>query len=264
VTGLEIVEYAGLGAVAGTMAGLLGIGGGVIIVPGLAFLLAGHAVPADRLMQVSVGTSLATIVATSLSSIRAHHRRGAVRWPVVARLTPGIVFGAALGAAIADYLPTRTLAIVFGGFLVLISIRLALAGQPGAHRQLPGTPGLIGCGGGIGTLSSLLGIGGGAMTVPFLTWCNVAVREAVATSSACGLPIAVAGATSFAVAGWNTPGLPAWTTGYVYWPAFIAIVPMSVLFAPLGAKLAHSLPTLLLRRLFATFAFVVGVRMLIG
>ncbi|MDZ7748914.1 MAG: sulfite exporter TauE/SafE family protein [Halofilum sp. (in: g-proteobacteria)] len=142
MTGLELLAYAALGAVSGTMAGLLGVGGGVIIVPGLALLLATDSVPADRLMQVAVGTSLATIVATSLSSIRAHHRRGAVRWPTVARLTPGIVVGAGLGAAIADWLPTRGLAIVFGAFLVLISLRLALLGTPAPHRQLPGAPGL--------------------------------------------------------------------------------------------------------------------------
>jgi len=264
MTGLELLAYAGLGTVAGTLAGLLGVGGGIIIVPGLAFLLAGDSIPADRLMQVAVGTSLATIVATSLSSIRAHHRRGAIRWPVVARLTPGIVVGAALGAGIADWLPTRGLAIVFGTFLVLVAVRLAMPGQPAPHRQLPGKTGLAACGTAIGTLSSLVGIGGGTMTVPLLTWCNVPVRQAVATSAACGFPIAVAGALGFAIAGWDVAGMPAWSTGYVYWPAFVAVVPLSMLFAPLGAKLAHTVPMTALKRGFAIFVFIVGVRMLIG
>jgi hypothetical protein len=264
VTGIELAAFAALGAVAGTLAGLLGVGGGIIVVPGLALLLAGDSVPADRLMQVAVGTSLATIVATSLSSIRAHHRRGAVRWPIVARLAPGIVAGAALGAAVADRLPTRTLAMIFGAFLVLVAARLALPGQPAPHRQLPSAPGLAGWGAGIGAVSSLLGIGGGTMTVPLLSWCNVPLREAVGTSAAGGLPIAIAGAASFAVAGWDVPGLPPGATGYVYWPAFVALAPATVLFAPLGARLAHAVPQHLLRRAFAAFVLIVGVRMLVG
>lgn len=261
---VELLPFALLGAMAGTVAGLLGVGGGILVVPGLALLLAGGEVPADRLMQVAVGTSLANIVVTSLSSIRAHHRRGAVRWPVVARMTPGIVAGALLGAVIADLLPTRTLAIVFGVFLLLVAARLAFGGQPAPHRQLPGPVGLAGVGTGVGTLSSLLGIGGGTMTVPFLAWCNVSLREAVATSAACGLPIAVAGTAGFILAGLGTPAMPALATGYVYWPAFIAVAPLSIAFAPLGARLAHTIPVATLRRGFALFVLIVGTRMLIG
>lgn len=260
----ELLPFALLGAVAGTVAGLLGVGGGILVVPGLAFLLAGGEVPADRLMQVAVGTSLANIVVTSLSSIQAHHRRGAVRWPVLARLTPGIVIGALLGAVIADVLPSRTLAIVFGVFLLIVAARLGFGGQPAPHRQLPGTAGLAAAGTGIGTLSSLLGIGGGTMTVPLLAWCNVALREAVATSAACGLPIAIAGAAGFALAGLDTPGMPALATGYIYWPAFLAVAPLSIAFAPVGAWLAHTIPVAVLRRGFALFVLIVGVRMLVG
>lgn len=260
----ELLAFAALGAVAGTLAGLLGIGGGIVIVPGLAFLLAGGDVPPDRLMQVAVGTSLATIVVTALSSIRAHHRRGAVQWPIVARMTPGIVIGAILGALIADALPTRTLAIVFGLFLLAVAARLGLGGQPAPHRRLPGPAVLGTAGGGIGTLSSLLGIGGGTMTVPLLAWCNVPLREAVATSAACGLPIAVAGAAGFAFAGADVAGMPAASTGYIFWPAFIAVAPLSVVFAPLGARLAHTVPVGALRRGFALFVLLVGLRMLLG
>lgn len=264
MTVAEILPFLALGAVAGTLAGLLGIGGGLLIVPGLAFLLGDGTVPADRLMQFAVGTSLATIVATALSSIRAHHRRGAVDWNVMARLTPGIIGGALLGAAIADLLPTRTLAIVFGVFLLIISVRLFLPGQPAAHRRLPGYLGTTTYGAGIGTLSSLLGIGGGTLTVPLLTWHNTDVRAAVGTASACGLPIAVAGTIGFIVMGLGTGGLPTGATGYVYWPAFLAVVPTSMAFAPLGARLAHTLPRMALRRGFAIFVAIVGVRMLIG
>lgn len=260
----SLVPFALVGAASGTLAGLLGVGGGIIVVPGLAFLLAGGEVPADRLMQVAVGTSLANIVVTSLSSIRAHHRHGAVHWAVVARMTPGIVAGALLGAVIADVLPSRTLAIVFGVFLLLVAGRLGFGGQPAPHRQLPGGITLAACGGGIGTLSSLLGIGGGTMTVPLLAWCNVALREAVATSAACGLPIALAGAVGFALAGLDTPGMPALATGYIYWPAFIAVAPLSIAFAPVGAWLAHTIPVMTLRRGFALFVLIVGLRMLAG
>lgn len=264
MSALALLAYAGLGALAGTTAGLLGVGGGIIVVPGLAFLLSEGPIPAERLMQVAVGTSLATIVATSLSSIRAHHRRGAVRWDIVRRLVPGIVVGAVGGALLADALPTRALAVIFGVFLVAVAARLALPGQPAPHRDLPGSGGLGAWGAGIGAVSSLLGIGGGTMTVPLLTWCNVALRTAVATSAACGLPIAVAGAAGFAAAGWSTPGLPPGATGYVYWPAFAALAPATVLFAPLGARLAHTVPQGALRRVFALFVFAVGLRMLAG
>jgi len=260
----ELLPFAALGAVAGTLAGLLGIGGGIVIVPGLAFLLAGGMVPPERLMQVAVGTSLATIVVTALSSIRAHHRRGAVHWPVVARMTPGILAGAVLGGLIADALATRTLAIVFGKFLLIVAARLAFGGQPVPHRRLPATPALGVVSGGIGTLSSLLGIGGGTMTVPLLAWCNVPLREAVATASACGLPIALAGAATFALAGGDVAGMPAASTGYIHWPAFIAVAPLSVLFAPLGARIAHAIPVDVLRRGFALFVLIVGIRMLVG
>ena len=260
----ELLPLLALGAVAGTLAGLLGVGGGIVIVPGLALLLGDGTVPADRLMQFAVGTSLASIVVTALSSIRAHHRRGAVSWPIVARLTPGIVAGAIAGAVIADRLPTRALAIVFGVFLLLVAARLAIPGQPAPQRRLPGGASLAGYGTGGGTLSALLGIGGGTMTVPLLTWHNIDVRAAVGTAAACGLPIALAGTLGFVVTGWGTPGLPAGATGYVYWPALLALAPASVAFAPLGARLAHSVPRAVLRRGFAVFVAVVGVRMLLG
>lgn len=264
MTPVDLLVFVALGAAAGTFAGLLGVGGGVIVVPGLAFVLGSGVVPGERLMQVAVGTALATLVATSLSSIRAHHRRHAVRWPVVARLAPGLVVGAGIGAVIADALPTRGLAIVFGTFLLLMAVRLAVPWRPAVHRQVPSSAWLGGWGVAMGTVASLLGIGGAAMTVPLLTWSNVPLRESVGTAAACGLPIAVAGAASFVVAGWGTPGMPAWATGYVYWPAFAVLAPTTVLFAPVGARLTHALPVRLLRRGFAVFLAIVGVRMLLG
>ncbi len=264
MTGVELGAFLALGAAAGTLAGLLGIGGGIIIVPGLAAVLIDAGVPPERLMQVAVGTSLATIIATALASIYAHHRRGAVRWPLVAQLTPGVAVGALVGTAVADGLATRALAIIFGVFLIVVALRLAGLGAPSPQRGVPGRAGLAAWGGGIGGVASLLGIGGGTLTVPFLTWCNVGVREAVATSAALGLPIAVAGTLGFIAMGWGYPGLPMGATGYVYWPAWLAITPATIAFAPLGARLAHTLPTAWLKRAFALFVLIVGVRMLMG
>lgn len=259
-----LVLYLLLGAFAGTLAGLLGVGGGLVIVPVLTFVFHGQGFAEQFIVHLAVGTSLATIVFTSISSVRAHHKRGAVLWPVVRQLTPGIIVGSLAGAAIADALPAATLATVFGIFALAVAVEMAFGRKPALHRQLPALPGMFGAGGVIGVVSAIVGIGGGSLTVPFLTWCNVAMRNAVATSAACGLPIALAGAVGFAATGWNEPGLPVWSTGYVYWPALVVVALATIVFAPLGARLAHTLPTATLKRFFAVFLAVLGTKMLIG
>lgn len=261
---LELLPFIAVGLASGILAGLLGVGGGIIIVPGLAFLLADGDVASDRLMHVAVGTSLACIVVTSISSFHAHHRRGAVDWSIFRALAPGIAFGAILGAIIAADLHSRTLAAVFGVFLLLVALRMMLAGQPAPGRTLPRNPALTAWGTAIGTASALLGIGGGTMTVPLLTWSNVPLHRAVGTSAACGLPIAVTGTAAFIYTGWGLAGLPPGTTGHVYWPAFLAIAPAAVAAAPLGVRLAHALPVAPLRVFFALFMAVVALRMLLG
>ena len=260
----EILVYLAVGATTGIAAGLLGVGGGFIIVPALALLLPGHGVTAELAMHMAIGTSLATIVVTSLSSIRAHHRRGGVLWPVVGRMTPAILAGAALGALIADGLRSETLREVFGLFALAASVQMWFGARPAAHRALPGWGGCSLAGVLIGLLSAIIGIGGGSLTVPFLAWCNVAMRQAVATSAAVGLPIAVGGAVAFVVLGWDAPGLPSWSSGYVYWPAVLGVAVPSVLLAPLGARWAHSLPTGVLKKGFAVFLAVLGGKMLLG
>lgn len=259
-----LLFYMALGAFAGTLAGLLGVGGGLVIVPSVAWVLHLQGVDEAVIMHLAIGTSLATIVITSLSSVRAHHRHGAVLWPVFKRLTPGIVIGALAGATVADALSSDVLRVVFGVFVLSVAAQMAFAGPPAPHRALPGNPGMLAAGGVIGALSAIVGIGGGSLTVPFLTWCNTSIRHAVATSAACGLPIAVAGAAGFAVNGLDNPRLPAWSLGYVYGPALLGIAFVSMLFAPLGAKLAHTLPTGLLKKIFAGFLAIVGVKMLMG
>lgn len=256
--------YLALGAVAGVLAGLLGVGGGLVIVPVLAWAFAAQGLAEQHVMHLALGTSLASIVFTSLSSIRAHHRRGAVHWPVVRRLAPGIVLGTLAGAALAAALPTDILRRVFALFVFTVAAQIGFGVQPAAHRRLPGWAGLSAAGGGIGVVSAVVGIGGGSMTVPFLIWCNTAVREAVATSAAVGLPIALAGAAGYLLAGHGVAELPSAAIGYVHGPALAGIALASVVFAPLGAHLAHCLPVLALRRVFAGVLALIGMRMLLS
>ena len=260
---MEFLTLALMGALAGTMAGLLGIGGGALIVPVLVIVFETQGVDRSITMQAALGTSLATIVFTALSSVLAHHRRSAVRWAIVRRITPGIVIGGLLGAAIADVLSSRTLQIMFVVFMFAIAVQFGfgiLAAT--ASRTLPGSVGMSLAGTAIGAASSLFGVGGGSMSVPFMTWCSVPVRQAIATSAAIGLPIALSATAGYVVAGWNDPRLPPWSVGYVVLPAFIGIVVASTLAAPLGARLAHRLSETTLRRIFALFVAILGVRML--
>ncbi|VAW76281.1 Uncharacterized UPF0721 integral membrane protein [hydrothermal vent metagenome] len=256
--------YLGLGAIAGLVAGLLGVGGGLIIVPVLALLFARQGIAAPVVMHLAIGTSLASIIFTSLSSVWAHHRRQSVRWRDVGRLAPGIVIGAWLGAALADTLPAAGLRQFFGLFELYVAIQMTFKIKPSPQRNLPGRTGMLGVGGLIGAISSVVGIGGGSFTVPFLSWCNVSMREAVGTSSACGIPIAIAGAAGFVVAGWGEAGLPANSLGYVYLYALLGIASTSILFAPLGARLAHWLPADRLKQIFALLLYMLAAFMLFG
>lgn len=260
---IMLLAYIGLGLVGGIMAGLMGIGGGIVIVPGLYYLFVWQDFPADYLMQLAVATSLATIIFTAISSTRAHHRRGAVQWPTVAGLVPGIVLGAVLGGLLARWISSEWMRVIFGFFEIAVALQIGFGARPPAGRTLPPVPGKIGAGLGIGSLSALLGIGGGTLTVPFLLWCNVGIHQAVATAAACGLPIAVAGTLTMIMAGWAEPGLPALSLGYVYWPAALAVMIASYLIAPLGARLAHALPVTTLKRVFAVLLAIIGLRMVI-
>jgi len=257
-----IVIYALAGLFAGLIGGMVGLSGGVIIVPVLHYFFIEQGFPLTILMQLAVTTSLATILVTSLSATYVHYKKGAVLWPTVNRLVPGLLIGACLGALLADSVSSSVLRIVFGVFEILVGIQIWLDFKPKAHAALPDTPGLVGSGVGIGLLSTLMGIGGGTLTMPFLLWCNVNLRNAVAVSSACGFPIAVAATTALIITGWDEQNLPAHTFGYLYWPAALIISCMTLFFAPLGARLAHYLPIQTLKRVFAIVLVLVGIRML--
>jgi len=257
-----LLYYLLLGAVAGTLAGLLGIGGGLIIVPVLAFIFERQGFDSSIIMHLALGTSLATIVVTSISSIRTHHHHGAVLWPIVSRLSGGIMVGALCGALLANQLASDWLQKIFALFTLLVAAQMALELRPKGGRQLPGRTALAGVGGVIGLVSAIVGIGGGTMTTPFLLWCNTAARNAIATSAACGLPIAVAGAVGYWIAGLGVDSLPANSRGYIYWPALLGVVASSVVFASLGARMTHRLPAAILKKGFALLLLVIGVRLL--
>lgn len=256
---MAFLLYLILGAAAGVLAGLFGVGGGIIIVPILIYSFQAQGLDPTLLTHLAVGTSLATIVFTSVNSVMAHQRKGAVRWPIVTWMTMGILLGAGLGALTAAAIKGPMLQQVIGVFAIAIAIQMGLALQPKASRAVPGKLGLTAAGGVIGWASAIFGIGGGTLTVPFLSWRSVPMHQAVATSAACGLPIAAASALGFMLTGWQQPGLPPWSLGFVYLPAVVGIAATSMLFARFGAQLAHALPVPLLKRLFALLLFCVGV-----
>ena len=257
------IEFALIGLVAGYLAGFLGIGGGFVVVPILTWLLLKDPATAPWAIHIAIATSLATMLVTSLSSLLSHHKRGAMRWPLVRRMAGGLMTGAVLGALVADYLPAGKLTVVFGIFAILAGLQLMLARQPIAEKPLPGVPGTMGTGGVIGAISALIGIGGGAMTVPWLLWHGVRAQNAIATSAACGYPIAIAGTFSFIVLG-HTSGLSMGPLGYVNGPAFFGIALTSALAAPLGVATVHRLPPKTIKRIFGVFLIFVGTRMLAG
>lgn len=257
-----IAAYLLTGAVAGFFAGLLGVGGGVVVVPVLAMLFAAQGFPEREVLHLALGTSMATILFTALSSLRAHHAHQAVLWPVMRRLTPGILLGTLLGAQLAGRLSSRALSIFFVAFMLFVAAQMIADRRPRPGRCLPGWPGLSLAGGVIGALSSLVAIGGGALTVPFLIWCNVRPHQAIGTSAAVGLPIAVGGTVGYVWNGWGHTGLPAGSLGFVYLPALAIILVASVLAAPFGARLAHRLPVRVLRRIFAGLLLLLAAKML--
>lgn len=257
--------YLALGACAGLLAGLLGVGGGLVIVAVLAFMLPHQGIPADSVMHVALATSLASIVLTGLSSARSHHLRGSVLWPSVRWLVPGLLLGGLLGAGIASALDGRTLRYVVAVFCLLAAAQLAF-GTPrgGGSGHAPAGPGLSVAGLAIGALSAVVGIGGGSMTVPMLVWLGVSPVRAVGTSAACGVAIGLASATGYAALGPPPGNLPPGSLGYIFLPAAGGIALASIACAPLGTRIAHRLSGLALKRVFALLLLAVGASLLGG
>lgn len=256
-----LLWYALTGVLAGLLAGLMGVGGGLVMVPALLFAFALQGLDPRYLAHLAVGSSLAAIVPISLSSLWAHQRRGAIEWPLVKRLAPGLVLGAWAGAWLADRMSTAGLKMLFGSFLLLVALQMFSGYQPRPAVHGKGVGRVGPWGGLIGLVSGLVGIGGGTMTVPLLVWRGRALPRAVATSAACGLPIALAGAAGFVYFG-SGAGISG-AAGYVHAAAVSVMALFAVAMAPLGAGLAHRLPVAVLRRLFAAVLVVVGVRLLL-
>lgn len=261
--GIEwLAAYLALGALVGFFAGLLGVGGGGIMVPILTTLFAAQGFSPEHLVHLALGTSMAAIVMTSIASLRAHHAHGAVRWDIVRGVTPGILLGTFAGTFIASRVASMPLAIFFACFMAYVSFQMVRNVKPKPSRNLPGRAGLIGVGAGIGLISALVAIGGGSLSVPFMAWCNVKMQNAVGTSAAIGLPIALAGAAGYLINGWTTTGLPEWSVGYVYLPALVLVSLVSSFTAPVGARLAHRLPVAILRKIFAGVLILLSAKML--
>jgi len=258
-----ILELVALGLCSGFLAGLLGIGGGMVMVPFITAILSARNVNSELAVKMAIATSMATIEFTSISSVRAHHQRGAVRWDVVKALAPGIVLGAVVASmGVFTVLKGSSLALLFALFVGFSATQMFLDKKPAATRQLPGQAGLLGAGSVIGFMSGLVGAGGGFISVPFLAWCNVAIHNAVATSAALGFPIAISNALGYAVSGSHVANLPPYSIGYIWLPGLLVIATCSVTTAPLGAAAAHKLPVKRLKKIFASVLYLLAAYML--
>jgi len=258
------IVYLLMGLAVGFLAGMLGLGGGVVLVPLMVLVFGAQHFPEDRILQLALGTSLASIIFTSISGLRAHHKHGAVRWDIVRDAAPGLMLGTLLGALVADKLPARYLAIVFVAFVCYSAVQLFRDAKPKPSRTLPGRPGLLAAGGVIGLISSLVGAGGGILTIPLMIMCNVPIRSAIGTSSALLLPIAGAGAVGYIWTGLGKDHLPPLSLGYVYLPALVGIVVGTLITVPWGAVAAHNMPVSRLKKIFAVIVFLLAAKMLLN
>lgn len=257
-----MLVYMGLGLVTGLLAGMLGIGGGSVIVPGLFLVFTNQSLAPGLAMRLAIGTSLGSVLFTSLVATRAQHKRGAIDWPVATTLGLAALLGSLASGYLAGFLSGRVLKSAFGVFLGFVGLQIMFGWRPAGHWRLPARPLLFAVGLLIGAVSALLGIGGGSLTVPFLTACRVEMRRAIAISATLGVPIAFFGAGGLIWSGLHHPGLPLGTVGYIDLPALAALTGVAVLVVPFGVGLAHRLPVAQLRRIFGGFLVVVAIQMI--
>lgn len=260
---VAIISYMGLGVVVGLLSGMLGIGGGSVIVPALVFLFGAQHISQGLVMKLAVGTSLASILFTSMASIWAQHKRGAIDWSVAAILGAATLAGSLSSGYFAGFLPGALLQRVFAVFLGFVGLQLLASWQPAPHWRLPRRPILIAVGVAIGAASAVLGIGGGSFAVPFLTACNVDMRRAIAISASLGFPISLFGAIGFVLSGWHHSHLPEGSLGYVYLPALLGLTVVAIFVVPLGVHLSHRLPVTKLKRAFGGLLLAVSVQMIV-
>ena len=256
--------YLGVGIFVGFFAGLLGIGGGSVMVPILSLTFASQGFSSDHVVHMALATSMATIIPGGISSAWAHHKHQAVNWSVVQQMLPGILVGTLSGAVIAHFSSTAFLKTFFVVFICFLAVQLLFDLKPKSRHALPGTGGMFAFGMVMGVISSFAGIGGAVLSISFLTWCNVRMHDAIGTAAAIGVPLAIAGTVGFVATGLFDKELPAWSIGYVYLPAFVGIAITSALIAPLGARLAHRMPVVVLRRIFVVFLVALAVKMAVS
>jgi hypothetical protein len=261
---MEWLAFIAAGLLTGFLSGLLGIGGGIIMVPTLAMIFAHMNFPLAKVMHFAAATSLINTVATSTSAAYSHQKNGFVRWHIVKRLAPSVVIGTVLGAALADKLPTFWLEVLFGIFTLTLAVDMLWVRPIPPHRTLPGPIGLNTAGGLFGIKSGLLGVGGGILIVPFLVRCNVMIKNAAASSAVLTLLVAIAGSVTFMILGQQSHITIPWTTGYVYWPACFMIVPCSMITAQLGTRTGHKMDPKKLRLVAGIVLVVIGVKMFIS
>lgn len=257
-----IILYLVIGALAGFCSGLLGIGGGVIIVPLLLIVYKYQNISSTILMHLAAGTSLASIVIISISSFHSHLRLGENVFPLVKKMLPGVIVGTVFGAFLAHFLHTAILKTLFGVVLTLVSLRIIFSFNPKPHRVLPEKLKLFFSMFTVSGFSSLLGLAGGTIIIPFLLWCNIEIRRAIVASLACSFVIALIGSASYMISGYSESSLPAYSTGYVYWPAFLGIIIMTPIFTYLGSLVAHRVHILLLKRIFGCCLLLMAIKML--
>ena len=256
--------YAAIGAAVGFFAGMLGIGGGAIMVPLLVILFEAQGLPKTHILHLAVGTGMATILFTSVSSVRAHAARGAIRWDIARNITPGILAGGLVGSWIASFIPPLVFAALFTAVIYIAATNLLLDRKPRPSRQAPGFAGMTAFGFAVSALSAFAAIGGAFLTVPFMLWCNVPLLQAIGTAAVIGFPIALSGTIGFVATGLGQADLPPYSAGFVYLPAMVGIVAASMLMAPVGAAAAHRMPTVWLKRIFAVLFYVMATRMLLS
>jgi uncharacterized membrane protein YfcA len=255
--------YVAIGAAVGFFAGMLGIGGGAIMVPLLVILFDAQGLPKSHILHLAVGTGMATILFTSVASVRAHAARGAIRWDIARNITPGILVGGLVGSWIASFIPPLVFAALFTAVIYLAATNLLIDRKPKPSREAPGFVGMSVFGFVVSAASAFAAIGGAFLTVPFMLWCNVPMLPAIGTAAVIGFPIALSGTIGFIATGLRETGLPPYTVGFVYLPALAGIVVTSMLMAPVGAAAAHRLPTVWLKRIFAVLFYVMATKMLL-
>ena len=258
------LAYLVIGAAVGFAAGLLGIGGGMVMVPLLVAAFSAQGFAPQHTLHMALGTAMASVLFTSLSSMRAHHGYGAVDWPIARAIAPGIMTGSFATALLAGYIATRPLAVMFTALVFYAATQMLFDLRPKRTRALPGVIGFFSAGAVIGSISSLLSAGGAFLTIPFLAWCNVPLRRAIGTAAAIGFPIALAGTAGHVLQGLRIEGLPPGSLGFIHLPALAFVVVASMLSAPVGARVTHRVSIKRLRLAFALLLYAMAARMLSG